>query len=201
MGISIWERLFKLEGKKAIKSDPRDWGRVVYKNDDALQWSRDHRVRGGRILLLIYLAILIPMIIMDILFFTEAGIQPATMVLLFIPSWFIFVQLYTNSIHHKADQLPVIYEQGILHSSAISFYLIRIFMPYTELKHIVQKKEWVMLYLKGRRGKYAFRIEELGEKGYEIRMGLFDGTYSEGGPPKLNVYTEGGHVTTNESGD
>ena len=174
---------------------------MVYKNDEALRWSQDHRLRNGRILLFIYLAIFIPLAILDFLFFTGAGMEQATMLLLFIPSLFIFVQLYTNSIHHKADQLPVIYEQGILHSSAISFYLIRIFMPYTELKHIVQKKEWVMLYLKGRRGKYAFRIEELGEKGYEILMGLFDGTYSEGGPPKLNVYTEGGHVITNESGN
>ena len=74
-------------------------------------------------------------------------------------------------------------------------------MPYTELKYIVRKKEWVMLYPKWRRGKYAFRIEELGEEGYGILMSLFDGTYSDAGPPKLNVYTEGGHVTSYESGD
>lgn len=193
--------MFKREGKKTVKSDPKDWGRVVYKNDDALKWSRDHRLRGGRILLFIYLAIFIPMFILDILFFTRAGMQPWTMSLLLIPSLFIFVQLYTNSIHRKADQLPVVYEQGILHSNAISFFLIRIFMPYTELKYIVRKKEWVMLYPRGMRGKYAFRIEELGEKGYEILMGLFDGTYSDEGPPKLNVHTEGGPIESHEYGE
>ncbi len=44
--------------------------------------------------------------------------------------------------------------------------------------------------------KYAFRFEELGEEGYEILMDLFDGTYSEGRPPKLNVYTMGGPITS-----
>lgn len=67
-----------------------------------------------------------------------------------------------------------------------------------EWGNVVYKKEWVMLYPKGRRGKYAFRIEELSEKCYEMLMSLFHGTYSEGGPPRLNVYTEGAHITSNE---
>jgi hypothetical protein len=185
-----------------IRYDSEEWGKVVFKNDQALKWSRDHRVHGGRIILFIYLAIFVPLIILDVIFFTREGIQPTTMVLLFIPSLYIFAQHFSNRIHRTADQLPVIYEQGILHSSIVGFNIIRIFMPFPELRNISRKKQCINLYPKDRRGRYAFRIEELGEKGYEILMGLFNGTYSiEEWPPKLNVYTEGGHVTSNQSGD
>jgi hypothetical protein len=185
-----------------IRYDSEEWGKVVFKNDQALKWSQDHHLRGGRILLLIYLAILVPLIILDIMFFSREGIQPMTMALLLIPSLYVFVQLFSNRIHRTADQLPVIYEQGILYSSIIGFNMIRIFMPYTELRPVVRKKEWIMLYPKDRRGKYAFRIEELGEKGYEILIGLFNGTYSiDELPPKLHVYTDGGHVTSDRTGD
>lgn len=199
--MSIKELLYTLEGKRGKKSDPKEWGRVVYKNDDALQWSQDHHVRGGRGFLFILLAIYIPLIILVLLTFTGAGILPSMLMILLLPSLLIFIQLHSNRIQQEADQLPVVYEHGILSSSATNVYLIRIFMPYEELKSIVRKKEWVYLYPRRSRGKYTFRIEELGEQGYEILLRLFDGTYSVEESPKLFVYTEGGHVTSAESGD
>ncbi|NOQ54098.1 MAG: hypothetical protein GQ558_05790 [Thermoplasmata archaeon] len=193
--------MFKLEGKRAKKSDPKDWGRVVYKNYEALKWSQDHRLRGGRILLAIFLAFFIPVIIIEIRIVVDVGFHPAFLMMLSLPLIILGTRIYIYQIGKKVDQLPVIFEQGILYSAVPGVYIVRIFMPYTELKYIVRKKEWVMLYPRGMRGKYAFRIEELGEKGYEILMGLFDGTYSDEGPPKLNVYTEGGPIESHEYGE
>jgi hypothetical protein len=123
------------------------------------------------------------------------------LLLMFPAALFSIGQIVANRINRKANQLPAIHENGILYSHAINFYLIRIFIPYRELKYIVFRKGFIWLYLKRRRGKYAIRIEELGEEGYDILMDLFDGTYPKGGSPKLNVYTEGVPITSQESRD
>jgi len=178
-----------------------EWGKIVFKNDQALKWSQDHHVRGGRIILFIFLVPFIAIMIFEFLIFASAGVYPPLLLFLLIPLLIPIGQMFTNIIYRSVDQLPVIYEHGILYSSVVGFNIIRIFMPYPELRYILRKKQWVMLYPKWRRGKYAFRIEELGEQGYEILNNLFHGTYSVGGSPKLKVYTEGGPVISHDSSD
>jgi len=114
---------------------------------------------------------------------------------------FSILVFFSFWIHRAADQLPVVYGRGILFSVTNLVFLTRIFLPYTELRYIVRKKEWVMLYPKWRRRNYAFRFEELGEEGYEILMSRFDRTNSDEGRPRLKVYTKGGPEKSRESGD
>ena len=171
-----------------MKTDPKDWGRLVFRYDAALAWSQGHHLRNGRWNLGLLLFFLIPFTIMAIWSFMELGFDLRMMLLLFPIASFSVVQVYTNWIHRTTNKLPAVYENGILYSTAMSIYLLRLYMPYTELKDIARKKGWVKLYTKGRSGHYSFRIEELGEKGYEILMDLFNGTYSEDESPKLIVY-------------
>ena len=187
MGISIRERIYEQRGKKAIKTDPKDWGRLVFRHDTALAWSQGRHLKIGMFPIGVYLSSL-SMISIDLWSSRQLTFGLIQVILLFIMALVGIALVYTIWIHRTANQLPALFENGVLYSTVLTIYLERYYLPYTEIKSIERKNDWVRLHFKETRGWFAFRIEELGEKGYELLMDLFTGTESKGEPPKLIVY-------------
>ncbi len=175
------ERKFVLTGTRWDRVEDFDPGPMVFRNDEALEFSRKHRKRSSWFLIALesFVIIFIGLIIL----FNPNSIIINTLLLLFFTAITVIITyIIMNRNQSKVNCLPKVFENSIVYSQVSYYSHDIVMMPYDQLKDIRREGDHVILQSRKKWMKWAFRFEEVGEEGFLTLRSLYEKSHAKGVP-------------------
>ena len=183
-----WVRWFELKERKFIvnkgkwdRVDDFDPGPLVFRNDQALESSREHRKRPGRIIAAIESISIVLFILLTFQFIDDP--QLSLLFFIFMVSSVAVVESKSMEFKNlgKVNIVPSVYERSIVYNQVSYFSHDIVMIPYDQLEDIRHVGTHVILKPKKSRLKWGFRFEEVGDRGFQTLMDLFRKAQSKSG--------------------
>lgn len=166
------ERRWVLKGKRWIRVEDFEPGPMVFRNDTALEFSREVRKRPVRWHIMFEIIVNAAIVLMFSSFLEGTMLAIFTAIFVIVTLLLILIKWRELKNIDRVDLLPRVHQTAVV-CSYVSYYANEVvMMPYDQLEDIIRYKDHVLLKTRSRR-KFGFKYGELGDEGFLALMNVF----------------------------